>query len=191
MDFFSLSLYQKNINLCSPQRMHASLYDQIKESLTAAQYLAFETVFMSGACLWWCLWKQLTGFWNIASYATCNETWMSLLKLFVIERMLSLGSGSAVRGSHSSGRLEAVISCRRYRGHWPTQRWTHYSSSSALGERLSCCDESQFLNSTRASRHFISFTFAAAFIHICSPFSLNSLSAIIGNVWGDGLKMAA
>lgn len=103
MDFFSLSLYQKNINLCSPQRMHASLYGQIKESLTAAQYLAFETVFMSGACLWWCLWKQLTGFWNIASYATCNETWMSLLKLFVIERMLSQAQGVLCVGHTAPG----------------------------------------------------------------------------------------
>lgn len=84
------------------------------------------------------------------------------------------GSGSAMRGSCSSGRVEAVISCRRYRGHWPTQSWTRYSSSWALGESLSCCDESLFLNLTQASSHFISFTFTAGFRHICSPFSLNS-----------------
>lgn len=109
---------------------------------------------------------------------------------FSVSRPVS-GSGSVMRGSCGFKQVEAVISCRRYRGHWPTHSWTRCSSSWLLGETLFCYDESLFLNLTWASSHFISIIIVPTFRHICSPLSWNSFYAIIGHIFGDGLKMAA
>lgn len=102
--FFSLSLYQKKYEIVFSTKDACFLMwpkQRIFDSSTVPSFwnglhvLSFFMMMPMKAAHWFLEYSY--------SYATCNETWMSLLKHVVIERMLSQAQGVLCVGHTAPG----------------------------------------------------------------------------------------